>query len=167
MKLRHVRIIVLMALTMVGSHGYGNGINPPPPTGGTILVATCVDRNTKVPTVVFRVRAVSSDTTGSVMFRLPSSGSKKLTLSDIRRVEIPRVAMSQGGYTSASVDLLNPEFQGIADIRLGRGKTGLRLTGFNESRERVTVRVSTCEVLEIQRSSAAEQGIPQNNRAKD
>lgn len=160
MKTTQVCIAILVVMATVTPHVYANGINPPPPTGGTILVASCVDRATNATTVLHRVRVLTDNSAGMVQFRIPPATTTKLKLSDIRRLEIQSTTTSADGFATAEVDLLKPKFRGTAAVRLGKGATALRLSGFNEDRERVNLDVSACLVLEIQGRPAAGEDVP-------
>ena len=155
MNTNQLRIAILLSIAFTPLIVNANGINPPRPAGGTILEASCTDSITKTATVLRRVRVLTDDPAERIQFKIPPSTDAGIKLSDIRRIEIQSTTATANGFTAAQVKLLNPPYQGNAAVKLGKGAASLRLTGFNESNQRVQIVLAACKILEIRERAPA------------
>jgi hypothetical protein len=151
---RHGFPLFLLLGALLAAESYGNGINPPRQSGSKTVVATCTDRATGEATTIQRTRIFIAEPSGSLELRIGKSAASTLQLSKVIRVQIPSAKTMSDGFAKASLELLDPGYEGPGFVRLEVNTTPVRLTGFSADLRRVDVPLATCKELTLQTSES-------------
>lgn len=155
-KIRRWHSAPLLLCGLLATTVYGNGINPPRPSGARTVEAICTDRKSGDTTTLQRARIAVDEPTGSLEVRVGASAAKVLQLSQIVRVKIPSPRLASDGFAKASLELLEPSYNGPGFVKLrARGKP-VRLTGFTADLDRVEMPLVTCKELALKASQPSE-----------
>ena len=146
-RLRHPLAPLLCCL--LAAEAYGNGINPPRPSGAKTIQATCTDRKSGNVKTIQRARIVLGEPSGSLELRVDRSKARTLQLSQVNRVEIPSAEPTADGLAKVSVDLFDPIYTGPGFIRLRDKGKPVRLVGFTADLERVDIPLEACKELTL------------------
>lgn len=140
----------MLVCGMLATVSYGNGINPPRPSGTKTVEATCTDRKTGNTTTVQRARITINEPSGSLVLRVGQSPAKTLQLSQVIRLQIASAKPASDGFAKASMELIDPSYKGTGYVRLKAKGQPARLTGFTADLERVDKPLGSCKELTIQ-----------------
>jgi hypothetical protein len=137
----------LLVCLLLAREAYGNGINPPRPSGAKVVEATCVDRRSGVAVIVQRAQITIDEASGLLELRLGDTPARLVQLSQIRRLQILSSKARADGFAKASMTLLDPGYDGPGQVRLRAKAKPVRLTGFAADLERVDRVLGTCKEL--------------------
>ena len=155
-KIRRLYPIPFLLCGLLATEAYGNGINPPRPSGAKTVEAICTDRKSGNATTVQRVRITMDEPSGSIELRVGKSTASTHQLSHVIRVQIPSAGQTLDGFTEASLELSDPSYKGPGFIRVRAKGKPVRLTGFNADLERVDIPLETCKELALKASTSSE-----------
>ena len=150
--------VPLLLCGLLAAEAYGNGINPPRPSGAKTVEATCTDRKSGNATTIQRARIAIDEPSGSLELRIGKSAARTLQLSQVIRVQIPSARMTSDGFAKASMALLDPSYAGPGFVRLRAGGKPVRLTGFTADLQRFDSPLAACRELALKASTSSEDG---------
>lgn len=143
---RWLPLPLLMCL-LLAREAYGNGINPPRPSGAKAVEVTCIDRRSGVAVIVQRAQITIDEASGLLELRLSDTPARQVQLSQIRQLQILSSKPRADGFAKASIALLDPGYDGPGQVRLRAKSKPVRLTGFAADLERVDRLLGTCKEL--------------------
>lgn len=146
----------ILVCGMLAKVSYGNGINPPRPSGTKTVEATCTDRKTGNTITVQRARITMDEPSGSVVLRVGQSPAKTLQLTQVIRLQISSAKPASDGFAKASMELIDPDYTGTGYVRLKAKGQPARLTGFTADLERIDKPLGSCKELTIQTVSSSD-----------
>jgi hypothetical protein len=148
----------ILVCGMLATVSYGNGINPPRPSGTKTVEATCTDRKTGNTIAVQRARITIDEPSGSLVLRVGQSPAKTLQLSQVIRLQISSAKPASDGFAKATIELNDPDHKGSGSgyVRLKAKGQPARLTGFTADLERIDKPLGSCKELTIQTVSSTE-----------
>jgi hypothetical protein len=146
----------ILVCGMLATVSYGNGINPPRPSGTKTVEATCTDRKTGNTIAVQRARITIDEPSGSLVLRVGQSPAKTLQLTQVIRLQISSAKPASDGFAKASMELIDPDYKGTGYVRLKAKGQPARLTGFTADLARIDKPLGSCKELTIQTVSSSE-----------
>lgn len=155
-KIQRWSAVSILLCGLLATESYGNGINPPRPSGAKIVEATCTDRKTGNTTIIQRARITIDEPSGSLVLRVGQSPARTLQLSQVIRLQIASAKPESDGFAKAIMELIDPGYIGSGYVRLKAKGQPVRLTGFTADLERVDKPLGTCKELTIRASTSSE-----------
>lgn len=148
--------VPLLLCGLLPAVAYGNGINPPRPSGAKTVEAICTDRKSGKATIIQRARITIGEPSGSLELRVGQSPARTLQLSQVIRVQIPAARPTPDGFAKASIELIDPGYKGPGFVRVRAKGKPVRVTGFAADLERIDIPLETCKVLAVEASTSSE-----------
>lgn len=139
---------------LLAVEAYGNGINPPRPSGSTTVEAACTDRRSGNVTTIHRARMAIDEPSGSLELRTGESAARTVQLLEVIRVQMPSARTAADGFAKAFVELRAPAYKGPGYVRLRAKGKPVRLMGFTADLERVDMPLETCREVAFKASAA-------------
>jgi hypothetical protein len=147
--------LVLLICPLLAREAYGNGINPPRPSGAKVVEATCVDRRSGVAVIVQRAQITIDEASELLELRLSDTSARSVQLTQIRLLQILSSKPKADGFAKASMILLDPGYEGPGQVRLRSKAKPVRLTGFAADLERVDRVLASCKELSFTAPTSA------------
>lgn len=132
---------------------WANGINPPRPSGGTVVEVECTRASSShSPVVMKRAQIVDQQS-----LTLKSGGqSIDVKLIDIKSLQFDGTKVDRSGFRNATFDTASSLATGTGQVLVAVGKKAIFLKGFDNAGARVEVRISDCAKLAVRTSGDAE-----------
>ncbi|MBS0345866.1 MAG: hypothetical protein JSR69_05335 [Proteobacteria bacterium] len=151
---RYGYAIALLLCGLLGEPAFGNGINPPRPSGSQTIEARCTDRDSGETTTLQRARLAADEASPMIELRIGNAAASTLQLAQVAAIRMPSAKAKPDGFAKATLELRNPDYQGPGFVRVRVDGKPVQLTGFTEARARVTIPLESCKALTLSASTA-------------
>lgn len=151
---RYGYAIPLLLCGLLGSPAFGNGINPPRPSGSQTVEANCTDRGSGAITTLQRVRLAADEASPMIELRIGAAAASMHQLAQVAAIRIPSVKAKPDGFVKATLELREPDYQGPGFVRVRVDGKPVQLTGFGAGLARVTIPLESCKALTLTASTA-------------
>ncbi len=145
--------VIILLLTLRADTVLANGINPPRPSGSTVVTAICKDRNDH-ERKIFRARIKYGKQAADKMKLRIENTVEKVPLSDIAAVTLEATSADSDGYAKASLVRRGDTEKTKVMLQVKQGGKAVRLTGFTEDGAVMSIDLIKCGTMEFSSGSS-------------
>jgi hypothetical protein len=148
---RRLAVCVVLAAAVILNvrNSYPNGINPPRPSGAIVVKAACKDRSGGALHEIFRTRMMSGGSPVESITFVIQGVREQIDIKDIRTITLRSDEVNADGFANGYVVRSDRTEEREAKIQVKTNKAPLRLTGFSQTGETLSIDFATCESIEF------------------